>query len=146
MIAYARLEITVLIGKVSAARSRVRIEKPQRVVNVAQPPAAQRPLRYLVMYGFGTHVVYALHLIGRALELARRKNHVAHGVIPAVFAALLLYSVHNDRRYRAHTRIAFATGFALDKPCKQFQFVHAKCLCKKPRMCAEFLFVEIIWS
>ena len=114
MIAYARFEISVLIGEVGATRFRVRVEKPQRIRGFRKPSAAQRPLRYIEMYTFGRHIIKVLRLIGSTFKLTRRKNHVADRIVPAVLALHLLHSVHDDRSDGTHARIALATRFALN--------------------------------
>jgi len=133
VIAYACLEISVLIGKIVSAICRVRIEKPQRVNKVGQSAAAHSPHSYVVVDLLRVHIGYALLLIGRAFELPRRINNVAHGIVSAVLALRLIYSVHYNRRHSLHALHALAACLALYKPRQYLQVCHNSIFYAAPR-------------
>lgn len=115
-------------GEILPARWRKRIEKPKRVSHHAEPAAAIRPLRDLVMQLFGIHAPNILGGVSAcyAFELARCVRNVVHRVVSAVFAVGRPYTVHNYRGDGTHAYVAFAARLAHYKPCQQFQFVHSK--------------------
>jgi len=127
MLADSDCERTYRAWKALSAFRGKRVKKPQRFSERIESVSGYRPIRNIIMYLFGIHVVNVLwviaivKIVGCAVKLPGLKDDVAEVLLSdaRIFAIRHIDAVHNNACNSLHTCISFAACLTLYKPCEK---------------------------
>ena len=109
--------------KIRGTAVTVWVEEKQAISHGRASVACQCPIRNIIMYLFGLHVINILRIVYasyrgfHASKLARLLNDIAHIAAladPVEFAIGHCGAVHDNGRYRPHPIFTLSAGLAFD--------------------------------